>query len=338
MDRALQRVGGHNPGLKPRIALVGAGRTRQGLGPFVARFFKAAGAQVCGHVGRSAASRAATSEHLQGILGHPCPGYTDLASLHAAQEVHALAILCPPEFHLTYLQQAADLGLHTLCEKPLVLRWKRGEPDVEFGVREIVTTFSQRGLVLQENCQWPHVLPSFRRLCGETLAPVQRFAMGLSPSAHGVTMGVDSLSHPLSLLQALLPGPARVEAAKVVGTTTAGPRSLRFSYVAGSQTVAAEVHLEDSPERPRPAWLKINGQRADRLIRAEDYAIFLEAEGRRVAVPDPLETHLRGFVESIQHVRAGAAPPPTDALLDRATMLQALLRAFPASDHPPSSP
>ncbi len=318
--------------MKPRIALIGARRARQGLGPFVARFLQAAGAEVCAHVGSSHGHSASTSKALADILGHACPGYPDLHALQTDHQVHALAILCPPEFHADYLQQALAHGLHTLCEKPLVLHWQGALPQLTIGIPALLDNFAKRGLVLAENCQWPHVLPSFWQLFPDQPRALDSFAMGLSPSAKGAVMGIDSLSHPLSLLQALAPGSASVKDIHVQGKPGPGPRRIAFTYVTAAAEVPVQVHLEDSPERPRPAWLKINDQRADRLIRPEDYAIFLAAQGNQVAVPDPLEAHLRQWVGQIQATFAGSPPPNVAPLLDRARMLQDLVQAFPPSD------
>ena len=352
MDRSIQFAGSGPSHLTPRIALIGARRARQGLGPFVARFLQAAGAEVCAHVGWRPETLSTTSDALQAVLDHPCPGYLDLAELHRDLGVHGVAILCPPEYHGAYLDQAAALGLHVLCEKPFTLERGPQGIDLQSGVAERLHAFHTRGLWVEENCQWPHVLPSLRRLARlvgvDPKASVHRFAMGLSPSASGVTMGIDSLSHPLSVLQALRPGPQTVQDVSVQarpGTSdTSHGFEIRFRfgspapYPSQSSTsgnaplspIECRVVLEDSPQRPRPAWIQINDLRADRVVRAEDYAIFLQAGPSQVSVPDPLEAHLQGFVERLGQVLAGAPVSPSEAILHRAQWMQQLIQAFPA--------
>ena len=69
-------------------------------------------------------------------------------------------ILSPPETHERYLRAALDARLHVLCEKPLI--W--GGTDFARRGRELVDGFRARGLLLEENCQWPQVLDAFRAL------------------------------------------------------------------------------------------------------------------------------------------------------------------------------
>ncbi|HRV83129.1 MAG TPA: Gfo/Idh/MocA family oxidoreductase, partial [Planctomycetota bacterium] len=310
--------------MRPRIALVGARRARQGLGPFVARFLEAAGADVVGFLGTGPASLPATGEALASVLGHSVAGFHGLDALLAETTPDALAILCPPEHHREYLEAACERGLHVLCEKPLVMQGR----DAWGAVPGLLERFEQRGLLLAENCQWPWVLPAFWSLFPEGSAePIERFAMGLSPTGVGVQMAIDSLSHPLSLLQALLPGPARVEAIRVQGQAPSGPQTVEFAWERPQGSVACRVELVDSPERPRPAWIEINGRRADRRIREHDYALFFEGGDGLVPVPDPLRLHLGAFVHTLGAVLEGDPPPDLAAVRLRAALLHQLLQA-----------
>lgn len=313
----------------PSIALIGARRAHQGLGPFVAKFLNRAGARIPAFVGTSQENNRLAATELQSIAGLTCEGYSDLNSLLGDHRIDAVAILSPPETHAGYLDLALERGLHVLCEKPFVLEGRRADGDVE----RLLTGFEGAGLLVGENCQWPKMLASYRELFGaQTLAAPRRFAMGLSPSSSGVHMGCDALSHPLSLLQALDPGPARVSEVRVKSKGDQGAQIVHFRFQGPLQDLECSIHLEDSPQRPRPAWFQFDSARADRLIRASDYAIFLGDGSRQVQAPDPMEIHLREFVHDLGRTLAGEAPPCTAPILGRARMLTDLLAAFPTSD------
>ncbi|MEZ6004063.1 MAG: Gfo/Idh/MocA family oxidoreductase [Planctomycetota bacterium] len=312
-----------------RVVIVGAGRTRQGLGPFVAKYLRAAGADVVGFVGHRAETLATTAADLSALLGHACPGSLDLAEIAAARQANAVAILCPAPHHSAYLEQAAHLGLHALCEKPLCIAGR----DALGGVAAHVHAFRSRHLYLEENCQWPQVIPSLERLLPPgLLGQAQGFAMGLAPEGEGVSMAIDSLSHPLSVLQALCPGPAQVLDPRVQGQGRPGPRQVHFTFATPVRRLECRVELAHTQERPRPAWLEFDGIRAQRLIRERDYAIFLRSGPAQVPVPDPLEAHLAGFVRTLEGVLAGETPPDPAPIEHRAGFLNQLLAAFPPED------
>ena len=168
-------------------------------------------------------------------LGHEPRGYVDLDTMLAAEPLDALAILSPAVHHATCLEAALAARLHCLCEKPLV--W--GVADPTGTARRLVEGFASAGLTLFENCQWPYTLEAFEALQpGVLSATPRRFEMELAPSVSGPPMLVDSLSHPLSVLQALAPAEKpRIEAPRF-DTRDAGERiHVGFRWQADAGTV-----------------------------------------------------------------------------------------------------
>ncbi len=274
-----------NDGNRPRIGIVGAGRTQQGLGPYLAAAFEAAGCRVTAVSGRDGNSALRAAKALTAALGHPVDAAIDAAVL--ARRVDALVIASPVPSHSAALDAALAAGIPCLCEKPLV-GWREAA-----GGRDRVAAFAARELLLDENCQWPFVLPALFELHPQLVgAPVHRVVMGLSPVGHGSSMVEDSLSHVLSVVQALVPGVAEAEVA-VVEQSDGGPAAehdvVQFDLRnrAGGQGVAVTLHLDRCPEPPRPAWLEVDGCRMDRRIGA-GYAISFAAGEREVKMPDPL--------------------------------------------------
>ena len=312
----------------PRVAIVGARRARQGLGPFVARELALAGAEVPGILGTSAASVALAQRDLRERAGLDARGYVDLDLLCEREKPDALAVLSPFETHEAYLEQALARGLHVLCEKPLV--W--GGAGVAERTRRLAEEFARRRLVLAENCQWPFALAAFRELHPRALdGGVRTFSMHLQPSQGGARMLPDCLPHPLSLLQALAPGDdARVEAPRLATTPpgeleAARALELEFVYRAGAARVEARIDLVAGDEIPRRAGFGVNGCLAERLVKASDYSLCLAAGSRWVDLPDPLRGVIRAFVSELR----GGEEVATRAreIARRAAMLEALAHA-----------
>lgn len=95
-----------------RIGIVGAGRTRQGLGPFFAQAFVAAGCRVTGVSGRDLAGAERAARELATSVGHPVAAHPDAASL--ARSVEALVVAAPVPGHLAGLD--AELAVLLLNE------------------------------------------------------------------------------------------------------------------------------------------------------------------------------------------------------------------------------
>ena len=317
----------------PRIALVGARRVRQGLGPFVAAHLAAEGADVVGFLATSQASAedAAADLARRKVFA---PGYLDLDELLGHARPDALAILSPPQTHERLLERALAGGVHVLCEKPLI--W--GGEGLAERARELSAAFGERGLLLAENCQWPWVLPAFQELHPEARDEAPRsFHMRLTPASRGAQMIGDALPHPLSVLQALLPDP-EADVADPGFSFPGDPGqeaeavTLTFRYGAGTRWIACEVELIHGEHLPREASLTINGRPARRRVRLKDYALFLGCGDREVPLEDPLRGLLRTFVRGLRQTLAGRHPEPDLDIPRRMRMLERVLQAFRAED------
>ncbi|MCC6639588.1 MAG: Gfo/Idh/MocA family oxidoreductase [Deltaproteobacteria bacterium] len=314
--------------MKPiRVGIAGARRAREGLGPFVARELRAAGADVVAFSCTTRESVAAADRALAGVGVTGARGHVGVDALLASESLDALAILTPAGAHAECLEAALGAGLHVLCEKPLV--WDVADP-AEL-TRRLVDEFAARRRVLSENCQWPYTLTAFEALHPGTLVagrPPRRFGMRLSPSSTGARMLVDVLSHPLSVLQHLCGANAgRIED---VGFSTRDPRTealcVRFVLCTPRGDVEVEVELVGRSRPPREAWLTIEGRQARRTIRTGDYAFGFEADGRRVELADPLAALVRDFVAAA----GGAVAPPSraGAIVWRMEAVCEIVRAF----------
>ncbi len=314
----------------PRVAVAGVVRRRQGLGEHLAHFLVRHGAEVPAFL----ASRPETIPEAQSVLarhGIEAAGYVGLDALLAEQPIDALVIASPAATHATLLEGALAAGLHVLCEKPLLepVLWG-GDDDVE-RVASLVDAFAERELTLVESCQWPYTLPAYRELHPASATQQPRHVeMWLSPSSRGRDMLVDSMSHPLSLLQALAPPTADQLAGLSFSTVRrdAGRLQASFRYPTASGGVVVRVRLESHPEQPRPAGFAINGLAAARRIRMEDYALSFEDGGRQVPVPDPTERLVEEFVRTLRGEDRPVGPQRGAAIVWRQGALREIVGSF----------
>jgi predicted dehydrogenase len=312
-----------------RVALIGARRERQGLGPFVARDLAALDVEIAAVLGTREETVEVTLRDLGDRLGLRPRGYTAVDELLAREPLDALVILSPSRTHESHLRAALDAGLHVLCEKPLI--W--GGDELAARGAALVEAFAGRRLLLAENCQWPWTLHAFRELHPDACAGApQRFGMLLSPASSGLDRIGDCLPHAFSLLQALAPHPRpRLEEPELESLPgePAGLR-VRFAYRAGPVRIRCDVELRPAPGPPRPAALEIDGHRAERRIQLPEYAMELRDGERSVPLPDPLTARLGHFVRDLETVLGGSAPPDPAPLAHRLDLLEALVEAYRA--------
>lgn len=310
------------------LGMVGAGRSRNGLGPFLATFAERVGFRVVGVAGRTPERGAVAASALAARLGHEVRAHPDLETL-CGSGIAALLIASPVEHHPAALGAALAHRLPALCEKPLV-----DDRRAEAG-SALIEGFAAAGIPLVEHCQWPYVLPALRPLLGRDLAgtPPKRVALGLAPARPGTDMVRSVLSHLLSVVQAVAPVDAETRAREVALERCApdGTAMVLRCLLGGRGPVEAVLELRTCPSPPRPAWIAIDDVRADRRVTA-DYGFVFEANGRAFPVPDPSERLLESFAALV----AGRAPRAEvarqlDLVRQRWRLYREILTALPPS-------
>ena len=310
---------------------MGARTARNGVGAHLARHFAQAGAHVRAVLGTTRATASQAASALGAHLPEPA-AYVDPDRLWRDVAPDLVVIASPPPTHADFLARALRMRTHVLCEKPVAHGTPRPGPTW-------APRFVGAGLHLVVHAQWPFTLPTYRALHPDARPErATRFAMHLAPRHRGIAGVEDSLSHPLSLLAAVCPGPdARVEQVSV--SRDDATWRVAFDYVVAPRRIACTVTLSPGAAPPRPAAYAFDGAWAHRTI-GTNYSMKLNAAGGAVpsgeapvgegiVLPDPSALLVRSVVERV----AQGAPVHVDpALVPGARLLDALCQAARLSE------
>lgn len=281
--------------MSPRTLVVGARTARQGTGRFLAAAMSAAGADVCALVGTSETTAREAQSALISQFGIDARPYTDLQQALEAEQPDLVLLASPWQFHQQQLKLVAAAGSHCLVEKPML--WPANEDTAE----EAIAAFTSRQTLLDVVGQWPFALTQFEALHGAHSRSVESLTMRLSPISIEDSMIPDAAPHFISLLQALV-GSGNFDDIVFERAMAGGQARLavRARFVHSTGTIAAELLLETVPERPRPAWFSINGLRAERKVELPDYRQHLVGNGKRVALPDPMQEVAKAYLARLR--------------------------------------
>ncbi|MCH2112308.1 MAG: Gfo/Idh/MocA family oxidoreductase [Planctomycetes bacterium] len=314
-----------------RVVVIGARRAREGTGPYQALQAQAAGAEVVAGWGTTPATTDEATTFLDDH-GLEVPGFHDWNALTAEIAPEALLLASPAGTHGMWLRLALEERLHVLCEKPLLASLR---PDgqaldascltMDADVKELAASFAAHDLVLQENCQWPFVLDSFYQLHPEVKnEELRTFSMSMAPSGAGLNRWLETLSHPVSVLQSLLPGPVQLENMELEAT------QLNVRWVSEAAPVEVRIDLRPADTWPRPATLSLNGRTASRRVEVSDYSIHLDGDGRSVPCPDPMASSVAAFVAAATRAQVQGGAPVCENLVRRQSLLAQLLSVWPS--------
>jgi len=303
-----------------KVAVIGAGRKRNGIGEFIAKYLHANGATVSCVLGSTTGSSQTAAARL-GTYGIRAKAYTDFSEMIRDAGPDAVAIASPIPTHGEYIERCIRAGVHVFCEKPLL------SPEISDPATTIEGLFRQarqRGVVIAMNSQWPFCLPDYEELCGKIdPSRVEQFTIRLSPMSSGREMIPDSVPHALSLLNCVA-GTGRIEALSIAGRDDA--LRITFSYLTRSATCRACVDLVRESAQPRTFSFGFNGRIVQRLIDPDTYTIHLTCPGKTLKIADPLELSVRDFLAT-----AGSGGNPALGerhIVETASLLKEIYTAY----------
>ena len=278
-----------------RVSIVGAGRSRNGIGEYIAKYFHKNKAQVVAVVGttQETSVRSASALERYGIASIP---YSNFDEMVDRERPDVLVIASPASTHYDYLARGLESGLHIFCEKPFV--WSVAG-NLEKAVSHVLSRAREKQLTLAMNSQLPFALNDYERLCGKMeRRESNTFDAAMSPFALGGEMIPDAMPHVLSLLYAVF-GEGRVRKVRFESTT---PRDMKieFQYVSPSGICDTQVELATQEKQPRHFRFGWDGKVVSRSLDLANYDIYFSHEGQRLKIQDPLEASVVNFIQAVE--------------------------------------
>lgn len=286
-----------------KVAIIGAGRSNNGIGPYIAKYFHENQAQVAAVLGTTKESAEKAAENLS-RFGISANGYTDFDLMVKTRKPDAVAIASPMETHYKYILASINAGMHVFCEKPFI--WDRKNHQDTIGrLDNIFEIAENRGLTIAMNCQWIFSLPFYESLCG----PVEKnkaktFKMHLSPSSPDSDTIADSMPHVLSILFKSL-GDGKIKDLKIEGNESKTTICFDYKHLAGICRITTE--LVPSPDQPRKFAYGFDGKMVFRKIDMKTYDIFFCHDKKIIRIKDPLELSVYDFIKAVENKRTPLA-------------------------------
>jgi len=270
-----------------KICIIGAGRKRNGIGQYIAKYFHELGADVVATLGSSVQSSLMASRLLasHGIHAEPIKTMDDIKD-----DIDVAVIASPAETHMAYLKACIEKGLNVFCEKPFI--WPVDTASLESILKEA----KDKGITVAMDSQWVFSLDDYFGLCGEIKRP-KKFFMHLCPAATGAFMIPDALPHCLSILYKVI-GDASVNNIKVYGS---GDKiKVSFDYSGKEGICKASILMVRQDSQPRPMTFGFDDKIVKRVVNMEDYSMRLRYGNKVIAIEDPLKMSVEDFIHSYQ--------------------------------------
>lgn len=243
------------------VSIIGAGRTRNGIGEYIGKYFHKHGATVTSVLGTSEKTSLQASLALRkhGVEAHP---YTDFDRMVAREKPDAVVIASPSSTHRRYLLKCLDLGFHIFCEKPFI--WN-DDRDIRERIEDIFERARRKKLTLAMNSQWPFSIEAYEAISGKVVIQNSNtFIMAMSPPFPGREMIPESVPHALSLLYSLL-GVGEIEDLSFESEGE-GMVGIKFSYLFDTRSCDVFIRLTSQETPPRDFSFGLNGRIVSRSL------------------------------------------------------------------------
>jgi hypothetical protein len=304
-----------------KASIIGAGRTRNGIGEYIGKYFHQHGAKVTSVLGTTEKTTLEASSALRkyGIEAH---SYTDFDAMVSAEKPDIVVIASPPSTHHDYLLKCLDWGLHIFCEKPFI--WD-DDTDIRKRIEDIFEKAREKRLTIAMNSQWPFSIDDYEKICGEIrIGQTNHFSMRMSPFSPGRVMIPESVPHPLSILYCRL-GPGRIEGLNFESNTEE-EMNIRFTYLFGTRDCDVLIKLVHQRTQPREFSYGFNDRIVFRSLDLKDYEIYFHYGNKKLRIADPLELSVKNFMEAVEKGAEPLIGPPH--ILQNTSLLKAVYSGF----------
>lgn len=282
-----------------RTAIIGAGRNKNGIGQYIAKYLQKNGANVVSVLGtREESAQKAAS--LLTPYGIHATHYIDFHSMIKRERPNAIVIASPVSTHYEYLIKCVDEGVHIFCEKPFF--WQQKESgNIQVLLKNIFEKAEHKNLIIAMNSQWPFSLAFYEALCGPINSQqIETFFIRMSPMISGKEMIVESVPHALSILYCVL-GEGQIEHLNIEANEV--KTIIKFNYRSIFNHCEVLVELVRKISQPRSFSYGFNNKIIRRKIDLDRYDIFFKYLNKNIKINDPLELSVNDFISAVKGKR-----------------------------------
>ena len=282
-----------------KIAIIGAGRNKSGIGQYIGKYFQKNGSTVVSVLGTTEKTAFKASSILT-QYGIDATYYTDFVRMMKKERPDAVVIASPAVTHYEYLINCVKEGVHIFCEKPFV--WQdKNDMDINSLLENIFETAQCNDLKIAMNSQWPFSLSYYEQLCGPVHSQkIDTFFIRLSPMVSGKQMIIESVPHALSILYAVFSdghiGNLSIQAYKQKIT-------IMFDYNFATGFCGVIIELVRTMLPPRSFSYGFNGKIIHRVLDLDTYDIFFKYLDNLLMIKDPLELSVQDFISAVREKR-----------------------------------
>jgi hypothetical protein len=303
------------------VCIIGAGRTRNGIGEYIGKYFHQHGAKVTSVLGTTERTSLQASSALRqyGIEARP---YTNFDEMVIAEKPDVAVIASPSSTHYEYLLKSLEWGLHAFCEKPFF--WDDGG-DIRKRIEGIFEKAREKKLTVAMNSQWPFSIDSYEEICGRiTIKETSHFFVRMSPFSPGEVMIPEAVPHPLSILYSQL-GAGEIQDLNIESDGE-GKMSIRFTYLFGIRACDVFIRLVHQKTPPREFSFGFNDKIVSRSLGLEDYGIYFNYGDKQLRIVDPVELSVKNFMEAVEKKIEPLIGPPL--ILHNMSLLKEIYDGF----------
>lgn len=281
-----------------KVAIIGAGRHRNGIGEYIAKYFHKNKARVVALLGTTAPTAEKASHNLK-KYGIEAISYTDFVRMIDHEQPDAIVIASPSPTHFDYLTKCIDAGVNIFCEKPFI---RPETADIKGTIEGIFKKAKDKNLIIAMNSQLSFTLQEYEKLCGSyQVEQIDKFTMNMAPPRPGKEMITESIPHVLSILYCGL-GDGQIDNL-TFESDEPDKTTIRFKYIVKSQRYSVTVFLAVKASPPRDLSFGFNNRIVKRTIDASNYDMHFNYGDKRIKLNDPLESSVKDFIGACKEKR-----------------------------------
>jgi hypothetical protein len=280
-----------------KVAIIGAGRNRNGIGKYIGKYFQKNGVPVISVLATTEKTSYNASSALK-QYGINAAAYTDFNRMVEKENPDAIVIASPYSTHYEYLIKSIKAGLHIFCEKPFICH---EIDDVQDMLKNIFKMAESKNVKIAMNSQWPFSLPYYEELCGSIdRQKIDTFFIGLSPMFTGREMILDSVPHALSILYCTF---GNGEIVNLDIEHYEEKMIIKFNYSSNINTCKVLISLIRKERQPRDFSFGFNDKIVKRSLDLESYDIYFNYADKFLRIADPLELSVQNFISAVREKR-----------------------------------